>query len=63
MTPNQIWSAYIRYTGAGAVVGAGVITLIRTMPTIVSAFRECMRDFGAGSGGASADRAPSATCR
>ena len=51
MTPNQLWSAYIRYTGAGAVLAAGLITLGRTIPTIVSSFRESVKDFGAkGSG-------------
>jgi putative OPT family oligopeptide transporter len=54
MTPNQIWSAYIRYTGAGAVLAAGLITLARTLPTIVSSFRESMKDFGAGAAGAPA---------
>ncbi|MGH9311381.1 MAG: OPT family oligopeptide transporter [Vicinamibacterales bacterium] len=54
MTPNQLWSAYIRYTGAGAVLAAGLITLARTIPTIVSSFRDSIRDFsakGAGAGG------------
>ena len=27
MAPGQIWSAYIRYIGAGAVLAAGLITL------------------------------------
>jgi putative OPT family oligopeptide transporter len=53
MTPNQLWSAYIRYTGAGAVLAAGLITLARTIPTIVSSFRDSMKDFSA-RGGASA---------
>jgi putative OPT family oligopeptide transporter len=52
MGAQQIWSAYIRYTGAGAVLAAGIITLIRTIPTIVSSFRDSMKDFGAGRGGA-----------
>jgi putative OPT family oligopeptide transporter len=39
MTPSQIWSSYIRYIGAGAVTMAGLITLGRTLPTIVGAFR------------------------
>jgi putative OPT family oligopeptide transporter len=39
MTPPQIWSSYIRYIGAGAVTMAGLITLGRTLPTIVGAFR------------------------
>ncbi len=47
MAPNQLWSAYIRYTGAGAVLAAGIITLIRTLPTIVSSFRESVKDFSA----------------
>jgi len=47
MTPNQLWSAYIRYTGAGAVLAAGLITLARTIPTIVSSFRESVKDFSA----------------
>jgi putative OPT family oligopeptide transporter len=48
MSAQQIWSAYIRYTGAGAVLAAGIITLCRTIPTIVSSFRDSMKDFGAG---------------
>jgi len=48
MSARQLWSAYIRYTGAGAVLAAGLITLARTIPTIVSSFRESVKDFGAG---------------
>src|SRR5438876_951475 len=33
MAPAQLWSAYIRYIGAGAVLAAGLITLGRTVPT------------------------------
>jgi putative OPT family oligopeptide transporter len=47
MTPGQLWSAYIRYTGAGAVLASGLITLARTLPTIVSSFRDSMKDFSA----------------
>jgi putative OPT family oligopeptide transporter len=47
MSANQLWSAYIRYTGAGAVLAAGLITLARTIPTIVSSFRDSIRDFSA----------------
>jgi putative OPT family oligopeptide transporter len=50
MTPNQMWSAYIRYTGAGAVLAAGLITLARTIPTIISSFRDSMRDLNSGTG-------------
>jgi putative OPT family oligopeptide transporter len=51
MSAQQIWSGYIRYTGAGAVLAAGIITLIRTIPTIVSSFRDSVKDFGAGASG------------
>jgi len=52
MSPIQIWSGYIRYIGAGAVLAAGLITLGRTLPTIVSSAREGFRSIGGGAGGA-----------
>jgi putative OPT family oligopeptide transporter len=52
MGAAQLWSAYIRYTGAGAVLAAGIITLGRTIPTIISSFRESVKSFGAAHGGA-----------
>ena len=48
MGPTDIWRAYIRYIGAGAVLAAGLITLARTIPTIVSSFRDSVRDLGSG---------------
>jgi putative OPT family oligopeptide transporter len=53
---NWIYRAYIRYIGAGAVACAGVMTLIKTIPTIASAFKESMKSFGERRGGASAKR-------
>src|SRR4051812_34782001 len=50
MTAAQLWSAYIRYIGAGAVLAAGLITLGRTLPTIIASAREGIKDFGAGAG-------------
>jgi putative OPT family oligopeptide transporter len=50
MSAGQLWSAYIRYTGAGAVLASGLITLARTIPTIVSSFRDSVKDFSAGPG-------------
>jgi len=44
MSPDQIWSSYIRPMGAGAVAAAGLITLLRTMPTIISALRAGLKD-------------------
>src|SRR6201996_8044624 len=37
---TAIYRAYIRLIGAGAVAMGGLITLIKTIPTIVSSFRE-----------------------
>jgi len=39
MGPSQLWSTYIRPMGAGAVAAAGLITLLKTLPTIVGALR------------------------
>ncbi|MCB9206519.1 MAG: oligopeptide transporter, OPT family [Ignavibacteriales bacterium] len=44
MSPAEIWSNYIRYIGAGAVTFGGIITLIRSFPTIVSAFSDSFKD-------------------
>ena len=52
MSPGEIWRAYIRYIGAGAVLAAGLITLSRTLPTIVSSAREGLKGFGASATGA-----------
>jgi putative OPT family oligopeptide transporter len=46
MSPGQIWSAYIRYIGAGAVLAAGLITLARTIPTIVSSALGGLKSLG-----------------
>jgi len=43
MTFNQIRLSYVRYIGAGAVAAAGLITLIKTLPTIAAAFRESFK--------------------
>ncbi len=39
MTPGQIWSRYVRYIGAGAVATAGLLTLIKSIPTMIESFR------------------------
>lgn len=39
MSPSQIWNRYVRYIGAGAVATAGIITLIRSIPTMVESFK------------------------
>ena len=39
---GAVYRAYVRQIGAGAVAGAGFITLVKTMPTIISSFRESL---------------------
>jgi len=51
MSPGQLWSAYIRYIGAGAVLASGLITLARTIPTIIGSAREGLKGFGTGAAG------------
>lgn len=43
MSPMEIYKGYVRYIGAGAVAAGGLFTLLRTVPTIISAFKEGFR--------------------
>jgi uncharacterized oligopeptide transporter (OPT) family protein len=53
MTPDQLWASYIRPMGAGAVAAAGLITLLKTMPTIFAALTSGLKDVRAQRGGES----------
>lgn len=46
---SQIWSLYIRYIGAGAVAAGGIISLIKSLPLILSTFRDSIRSLKNGS--------------
>ncbi len=54
MRRGDIWSRYVRYIGAGAVATAGILTVLRGLPTMAGAFlavaRGLRRDAGAASG-------------
>jgi putative OPT family oligopeptide transporter len=54
MTPGQMWENYIRPMGAGAVAMAGLITLGKTMPTIVNALKSGIKDVRAQQAGTEA---------
>ena len=43
---SGIWSSYIRYIGAGAVAAGGIISLIKSLPTIMKTFTKAVRGFG-----------------
>ena len=48
---GDIWNNYIRYVGAGAVGFAGIVTLLKSLPTIVESFKLGLGQVGAGGGG------------
>jgi putative OPT family oligopeptide transporter len=52
MSPSDLWRAYVRPMGAGAVACSGLITLIRTLPTIVSALTKGFKKGAAKAGSA-----------
>ncbi len=39
MSAGEIWHRYVRYIGAGAVATGGIITLIKSIPTMIESFR------------------------
>ncbi len=51
MEPSDLWATYIRPMGAGAVAAAGLITLLKTLPTIIGALRSGFKNMR-GTGGA-----------
>ena len=46
MSPHQIRSAYILYIGAGAVAAGGIISLFRSLPTILNGLKMGLHDVG-----------------
>ena len=59
MGPSDLWATYIRPMGAGAVAAAGLITLFKTLPTIVGALGSGFKNMRAGA----AAKAPSPSAR
>lgn len=57
MSVSQIQSAYVLYIGAGAVAAGGIISLVRSLPTIWSGIKGGLADLrGTGVGGEQATR-------
>ena len=46
-----LWSTYIRYIGAGALVAGGLISLVKTLPLLISTFAAVFKDYGKGAAG------------
>jgi putative OPT family oligopeptide transporter len=53
MSPSDLWRTYVRPMGAGGVAAAGLITLLRTLPTIVGALTQGFKKTGTGKSAAS----------
>lgn len=43
MSAGQIWSRYVRYIGAGAVAAAGIVAVVRALPTMYSSLAAVLR--------------------
>ncbi len=43
MNPGEIWSNYLRYAGAGAVVTGGALLLLEALPTVLQSVRGGLR--------------------
>jgi len=56
MSPDLLWARYIRPMGAGAVAAAGLITLLKTLPTIIAALKAGAKDLAKGAAGAASQR-------
>ena len=52
---SAIWSSYIRYIGAGALAAGGIISLIKSLPLIVTTFTGAIKSMGK-AGAASTER-------
>ena len=44
MSPDEVRSAYVLYIGAGSVAAAGIISVIRSLPVIISSLKSGLRD-------------------
>lgn len=44
--PDAIWSKFIRYIGAGAVLAGGIMSLISSLPLIVRTFKDAIGGYG-----------------
>lgn len=41
-----LWGSYVRYIGAGAVAAGGILSLIKSLPLIISTFTKAIKGFG-----------------
>jgi putative OPT family oligopeptide transporter len=56
MSTYELWNRYVRYIGAGAVATGGIITLIRSIPTMIESFKLGLAQLTSGVGQSSVER-------
>ena len=44
----KIWSTYVKYIGAGAIATGGIISLIKSLPLIITTFRDSIKSMKGG---------------
>jgi putative OPT family oligopeptide transporter len=57
MNAGEIWSKYVRYIGAGAVATAGILTVLKNLPTMFGAFAAVARGVSRDASGQAIERA------
>lgn len=45
---SNIWNNYVKYIGAGAIATGGIISLIKSLPLIITTFRDSMKSMKGG---------------
>ena len=45
---EKIWSTYVKYIGAGAIATGGIISLIKSLPLIITTFRDSIKSMKGG---------------
>lgn len=45
---SAIWGSYVRYIGAGAIATGGIISLIKSLPLIITTFRDSIKSMKGG---------------
>ena len=48
---SAIWDSYIRYIGAGALAAGGIISLVKTLPLIVTTFKDSLKSMSSSGAG------------
>jgi putative OPT family oligopeptide transporter len=58
LSAGAIWSRYVRYIGAGAVAAAGIVTVLRALPTMYASLVAVLKGLRRSGGAAAEGRAP-----